>query len=111
MMDLTEEKTNKCLVLTIKGRLDTVNYGVLEAKLADILDRREYNILMDFTGLEYISSSGLRILLIGLKKVSHHHGRFALSSLQPNIAEVFRISGFVSIFDIYPTKEEALKSF
>jgi anti-sigma B factor antagonist len=110
-MELTEEQTSKCLILTIKGRLDTVNYNLLEAKLAGIIDRREYNILLDCSGLEYISSSGLRILLMGLKKVSHLHGRFVLAALQPNIAEVFRISGFVSIFDIYSTKEEALKSY
>jgi anti-sigma B factor antagonist len=110
-MEISELKTNKCLILKISGRLDTVNYGLLEARLADVIDRREYNIIIDCSGLEYISSSGLRILLMGLKKISHLHGKLVIAALQPNIAEVFRISGFVSIFEIYDTVNEAQMSF
>jgi anti-sigma B factor antagonist len=110
-MELTEQKTGKCLVIGIRGRLDTTNYTLLEKKMMDLIDQGEDRILMDCGQMDYVSSSGLRILLMALKRITLSKGKFVLCSLQENIREIFEISGFTTIFEIYGSREEAEKVF
>jgi anti-anti-sigma factor len=110
-MELKEQKSDQCVIIGINGRLDTTNYSILEKKLMDMIDNRQDRILVDCSHMDYVSSSGLRILLMALKKISLTKGKFVLCSLQENIKEIFEISGFTSIFEIHPTQEEALKVF
>ncbi|MCX6276493.1 MAG: STAS domain-containing protein [Bacteroidetes bacterium] len=110
-MELFEEKTDKCVVVGISGRLDTTNYSVLEKRLMDLIDNRHDRIMVECSRMDYVSSSGLRILLMALKKISLAKGKFVLCGLQENIREIFEISGFTSIFEIYHDKEEAYKVF
>lgn len=107
-MNVTEEKTGNVYVLTPEGRLDTTNYQVLEQHLQNITGSNAGNILVDMSKLEYISSSGLRVLLMYLKKIKAVNGRLMLCSMIPDIREVFEISGFVNIFEIFNSREEAL---
>jgi anti-sigma B factor antagonist len=109
-VELTEETTDSCTILGIDGRLDTANYGVLEAKLADLLASGKLRILVDCSKLDYVSSSGLRVFLNGLKKVTAAQGKFVLCGLQENIREIFEISGFSDIFEIFPARDQALKA-
>lgn len=110
-MELIEQKTEKCVIVSITGRLDTTNYSMLEKKLTDLIDKREDKILIECSKMDYVSSSGLRILLMALKKITMAKGKFVLCNLQENIREIFEISGFTNIFEIYPSQEEALKVF
>ena len=110
-MELVEEKQGKALVIGIRGRLDTTTYAQLEKRLEELMESGETRILADCTMMDYISSSGLRVLLIGLKKARLYEGRFAICSLRDNIREIFEISGFMSIFEVFPTRESALSSY
>jgi anti-anti-sigma factor len=110
-MEVTDQKKERCSVIHIKGRLDTTNYTVLEKKLMELIDRGENRLLVNLSGMDYVSSSGLRILLMALKRITVSNGKFALCSLQENIKEIFEISGFTNIFEIYDTEETAVKSF
>jgi len=110
-MELIEQKTEKCVIVNITGRLDTTNYSLLEKKLTDLIENHEDKILVECSKMDYVSSSGLRILLMALKKVTMAKGKFVLCNLQDNIREIFEISGFSNIFEIYPSQEEALKVF
>ena len=60
--------------------------------------------------MEYISSSGLRILLMFLKKLKAAEGRFMLSGMSTEIRDIFEISGFVNIFEIFDDEAEALNA-
>jgi anti-sigma B factor antagonist len=108
-MTINEIKNDGVSIIEIEGRLDTTNYAVLESKLMTMLDRGDVKIIVDCKNMEYISSSGLRVFLMALKKATLFKGRFVLSSLQQTILEIFEIAGFTSIFEIYKTREEALK--
>ncbi|MFZ4523636.1 MAG: STAS domain-containing protein [Bacteroidales bacterium] len=110
-MEIEENKTEQCMIIGITGRLDTTNYSILEKKLMELIDNRHDRILVECSKMDYISSSGLRILLMGLKKITLMKGKFALCGLQENIHEIFEISGFTSIFEIHPTREDALRVF
>ena len=108
-MEISEQKTDQYVIIGIKGRLDTTNYTELEKRLNSLVEDHNNKILVDCSGMDYISSSGLRILLMALKRITLLKGKFVLCSLQKNIHEIFEISGFTSIFEIYSSREEAVK--
>jgi len=110
-MELIERNTDKCLVIGIKGRLDTINYSILEKRLMELLDQNVTKIVVNCSQMDYVSSSGLRILLMALKRITMVKGKFVLCGLQENIREIFEISGFTTIFEIYPGEEDALRVF
>ncbi|MBP6978548.1 MAG: STAS domain-containing protein [Bacteroidales bacterium] len=110
-MEITDIVQDGITILELKGRLDTTNYSFLEEKIMKLIEDHHHNILVDCNDLSYISSSGLRIMLMGLKKINLVKGKFFLCCLQENIREIFEISGFTSIFSIYSTRQEALKQY
>ena len=109
-MEINEEKKGQTVVLSVSGRLDSTNSSELETKVFSLITRNEKSILIDCSRLSYVSSSGLRVFLMGLKKMSTAKGRFALCSLQETVKEIFDISGFTGIFAIYKSQQEALSS-
>jgi len=108
-MNITKEKIGDFLVLTLDGRVDTNNFNELELVIGEVFEAGENKIVLNCSGLNYISSSGLRIFLTALKKVSALNGKLHLCSMQPVIREIFDISGFSGIFRIFGTLEEALE--
>jgi len=110
-MEINEQKTDQCVIIGITGRLDTTNYSILEKKLMELIESHHDKILVECSKMDYISSSGLRILLMALKKITLMKGKFALCGLQENIHEIFEISGFTSIFEIHSSREDAVKMF
>jgi anti-anti-sigma factor len=110
-LELTEQAADTCTILEIAGRLDTATYNALEARLTDLLTQGKTKLLLDCSRLDYVSSTGLRVLLTILKKAKAAQGKFVLCSLQENIREIFEISGFSGIFEVYPDRAAALKAF
>ena len=106
-MEFSFEKQGSIMIIGLNGRLDTSNYTEFENKLLEEILPGS-SVLIDCTHLDYISSSGLRVLLLALKKTEKINSKLALCSLQAVIMDVFRISAFDSIFSIFPDKTEAL---
>lgn len=109
-MNITLTKEGDVNILAIDGRLDTTNYSDLEHHLTSLTEKKEYRILVNLEKMEYISSSGLRIFLMFLKRIKAADGRFMLCGMSDDIKEIFEISGFINIFEIFNTREQALKS-
>ncbi len=91
-----------------KGRLDSASGPAFEKDLLGRIESGRLRVLLDFGELQYISSAGLRIVLLAAKKMNSAGGKLALCSLNPQIAEVFEISGFSNILDIHPSRDAAL---
>ena len=108
-MEISKEKKGETMVVAINGRLDTTNYADLDKELNELLGAGENNLLMDCSEMNYISSSGLRVFLVYLKKLKASGGKMQLCGLQEMIKEIFLISGFSSLFTIYETCDDALK--
>ncbi|MDZ7741159.1 MAG: STAS domain-containing protein [Bacteroidota bacterium] len=106
-MEIADIKKEKFTIVELSGRLDTTNYQELEKALQSMLDAEEKNIILDCEKLDYVSSSGLRVFLMFLKKIRELEGKFFICSMQEEIREVFKISGFTSIFDIFENREKA----
>jgi anti-sigma B factor antagonist len=110
-MNIILEPTGDIIILRLEGRLDTLTFPLLDSEMTALLEKSKYKIIVDCKDLDYVSSSGLRILLKALKQVSAAGGKFTLCGLQPQIMQVFKISGFDRLFQIYPGKSEALSSY
>jgi len=68
-------------------------------------------VVVNLKGLDYISSSGLRVLLAALKKIRKQNGDIRLACLQPYVREVFDIAGFTQLFKMFDKEEDAIDSF
>ena len=110
-MNIKEIKMEKEIVLMIEGRLDTSTSGELEKKILAMMEGGEKNFVVDFTAMDYISSAGLRVLLMAAKKTAKLSGKVILAALSANVKEVFDIAGLTSIFTITASREEAIKAF
>jgi anti-anti-sigma factor len=110
-VNIKELKMEKVTVLIIEGRLDSSTSGVLEKKLFEMTEAGEKNFVVDFASMDYISSAGLRVLLMAAKKTKKAGGKVVLSALNSNVKEVFDIAGFTSIFTISASQEEAIQAF
>ncbi len=94
-----EKKVNGSeLSVTLTGRLDTTTAPELEATLKESLDGVE-NLILDFTGLEYLSSAGLRVLLAA-QKTMNKQGSMVIRNVNDTIQEVFEITGFADILTV-----------
>lgn len=109
-MNIKDVKTEKVMVLIIEGRLDSNTSAILEKKIIELTSAGEKNLVIDFSGMDYISSAGLRVLLMAAKITKKAGGKVILTTLCSNVQEVFDIAGFTSIFTICATQEEAIQA-
>jgi anti-sigma B factor antagonist len=109
-MEITENKRKSSVILELKGRLDTVSSDSLGSKIEGLIDRGERHLVLDFSELNYISSSGLRVLLRAAKRVKAVNGKLALVSLNDQNQAVFEIAGSSSVFTVYQSQDEAVDS-
>jgi anti-anti-sigma factor len=110
-MNIKETKTDKATVLAVEGRVDSGTSAELEKKLIALIEIGGVkDIAMDFSAMDYISSAGLRVLLMAAKKAGKLGGKIVLAGLSANVKEVFDISGFSNIFSISASVEEAVRA-
>lgn len=108
-MDITERKTADIVTLSLSGRLDTTTAKAFEDRILAHIESGERRIAIDLAELEYISSAGLRVFLLAAKRLDGAQGRIVLCALTEPVREVFDIAGFIPIFAIYDSPQEALK--
>ena len=98
-MEIKKNQSGKSIILSLKGRLDTVTSPKLQDALAEVLT--DFNdVELDFASIDYVSSAGLRVLLFGQKK-SHSSGKtMKLKNVSPEVMEVFEVTGFNGMLTI-----------
>lgn len=106
-MEIKVENIGDAAVIIPLARVDSSTAKVFEAKVLAVVNTATPKILIDFSELDYISSAGLRVVLVGAK-MTRGARKFALCSMKPHIREVFDVSGFAKILAIYPDREAAL---
>ena len=107
-MEVTTTKENNAITIFVKGRIDAVTAPDFEKFLSNLMTQGELNFLVEFKNLDYISSAGLRSILSTAKQLKAGGGKMVFAELQGSVKDVFKISGFGSIFKIYDTVAEAL---
>ena len=108
MMEINQEAAGSALVLVPTGRIDSSNARQFEEAVVKALDGGATNVLLDLGGLAYISSAGLRVILMAAQKLKAKGGALRLCSLAPMILEVFEVSGFSKLIPIHKDRGDGL---
>jgi anti-sigma B factor antagonist/stage II sporulation protein AA (anti-sigma F factor antagonist) len=112
MMNLPTREQAGVLIVSVSGRIDHITSEEFTKSLDPLLDRCTQghpSILLDFSGVDYISSAGLRVLMMASRRAKAQKGVFAIAALQPMVQEVFAISRFNLIVPCYVSIETACK--
>lgn len=96
-------------VVEVSGRLDVISAPLFDAQTASIFAGPCERVMLDCSALTYISSAGLRSILKIVKLSAAGGGRVGMFSVAPQILDLFEISGFQTLMDMYPDRETALK--
>lgn len=110
-MEFSSKRFADVFVAAPVGRVDHSNAESLHCALAPLLaqiDGASYALVLDFGRIEYISSVGLRVLMMAAKQARAHQARIAVAALQPVVAEIFSISRFNHVLDVFPSVRDAL---
>ncbi len=105
------EHVGDVLVIELPSRLDAVGVAGIETRLADTVTQHKGKALADMSGVNFVASLALRMLLTNLKTVQAEGGDLRLCGLQPQIADIFRKSRFDTLFKIYDDKAAALAAY
>ena len=110
-MNVETSQTGSTAVAAVSGRVDSANAKEFEEELSAIIDKGATGLVVDCGELNYISSAGLRVFLIAIRKTSAAGGGLALCRVPDHINEVLEISGFSRLAKVFETVEEARGSF
>ena len=109
-MEIGIESENGTLIAKAEGRIDGTNARDFEDAMHAAIGEREGAVIIDCENLSYISSAGLRAILLIAKALGKRDIEIALCSLSDSVTEVFQISGFDKIIPIHGSRTEALAS-
>jgi anti-anti-sigma factor len=110
-MNISSTTIESVSVVRLEGNLDTNTSSEAQDSLNKLIDEGASKILVNFDKVDFVSSSGLRILLATAKRLSGTGGNLRISNLNETVTEVFEISGFSTILSVFPTEDEALQGF
>ena len=108
-VDFTDQGDVK--VVSLQGRLDTNNSPGVREALDKAVDDGARKLLLDFGGVDFVSSAGLRVLLAMAKRLKGIEGGLRVCSLNDTVSEVFEISGFDSLLQVFGDRNAALDGF
>ncbi len=107
-MEITHTTTEQCTVVQIQGNLDTNTAPEAQAHIDALIEGGVTAVLLDFSTMNYISSAGLRVLLVTSKKLRPTGGKLHMYGLNETAQEVFDMSGFSTILSVFANEADAL---
>lgn len=110
-MEIDLQTKQDALVVWLRGRVDTVSAPELAKKTDAALQQEQKKWVFDLSGLEYISSAGLRVFLGTAKSLKAGGGELRLAAAVPAVHKVLRIAGLLSLFKYFDRLDDALEAF
>ena len=110
-MDITAKQVGSVAVVSIVGSVDALTAEQVTRFLGAELDKGNKHIVGDLSQVDFMSSAGLRAILMALKDSRQQGGDLRLGAAQPGVEKVLKMSGFTNILKTYPTVDEAVASF
>lgn len=104
------EATGECSVVDLGGEIDVYTSPKVKDAIGGLIDRGVYNLVINLENVRYIDSTGLGVLIGGLKRVREHGGSVNLVCTNPQIKKIFDITGLVKIFGIFEDEPSAMKA-
>ena len=102
-LGITTSEHGPYTVVAITGEVDVYTAPRLREALIDLVSDGKYHLLIDLQGVEFLDSTGLGVLVGGLKRVRAHEGTLSLVCSSPRIIKIFRITGLTKVFPIFET--------
>jgi len=112
-VEFSSRKLDDVVLAVPVGQIDHPNAQQLQQALTPILDDTSAGktaLVLDFTGVTYISSMGLRVLMVAAKQMRSRSARMAVAALQPVVAEIFDIARFRHVVEVFPSVRDALQA-
>jgi anti-anti-sigma factor len=110
-LEITSEQKGDAWVVHLKGFLDAHNHEIFRQAINEHIQKGHVKFLLDFSGLTYIGSSGIEVVLSNIQPLRDKGGDMLLCGMSAKIFKVFDLLGLPSFFTICPTVEDGLKSF
>ena len=109
-MDLTleTEEVQGSMILTVGGEIDVYTAPRLRDRITELVGQGSYDLIIDMEGVEFLDSTGLGVLVGGLKKVRAHDGSLQLICTQERLLKIFRITGLAKVFAIHESAAAAV---
>lgn len=108
MMEVTSERRGTAVIVKTEGRVDGSNASDFQDAMEGAIGADDGSVILNLAQLDYISSAGLRIILLSAKNLRQRDVKFAICSLSPSVHELFIISGFDQIIAIHSSTDTAL---
>ena len=109
-MAINAEREGDTLVAKAEGRIDGTNAREFQDDLDSVIEEGDRTVILNFEDLMYISSAGIRVVLMTAKTLQRREARFALCSLSEPVREIFEVSGFDKIIPIHASQADAISA-
>lgn len=109
-LSVTSREQGGRTIVTVSGEIDVYTAPVLREKLNELVGEGQHHLVVDMEGVDFLDSTGLGVLVGGLKKVRQHDGSLHLVCTSEKILKVFRITGLTKVFPIHDSVEGALST-
>ena len=109
-LSLDTREIGDVTVVSVGGEIDVYTAPKLRDQLAELVAAGHYHLLIDMEQVEFLDSTGLGVLVGGLKKVRAHEGSMEIVCQQPRLLKIFRITGLAKVFTIHESEDAALAS-
>jgi len=107
-MQIHTQEIGAITVLALEGRMDGTHAASVESTFVSLAKPDRVKFIFDFSGLQYISSAGLRVILTAAKKLRALQGRMICASLNEQVRDIFEMSGFLTILETADSRDEAV---
>lgn len=109
-LDIETDARGAFTLMKLTGKLDTLSSPTLQTHLSAAIEACEGGVVVDMENISFVSSAGLRVMLIGAKASKAKNKVFRLAGLKPVVADVFKMTGFDRLIDVYETADAALNA-
>lgn len=107
-MEIDVDKQQNCAILRIKGDVDLYSSPQVRTQIMALVNKKHFNLLVDFTNVTYMDSSGVATLVEALQLTNKNNGKLRLYKLRQAIRDVFELSRLDRVFDIHEDEQSAL---
>ena len=111
MLEIKVEEFKRADLIEVSGRIDSSNASELEDAFKGLAEHGRYHLVAELSGVEYMSSAGLRALVAALRESKKHRGDLRIASPSERMQEVLNLAGLDTVFTIYDDATAAIGSY
>ena len=109
--NVTKREVGDVSILDVNGFLDAHTAPDLENAFNNLIENKNYKVVVNFSGLKYISSAGLGVFMAYVETMRENNGDIKFSDLKDDVYNVFDLLGFPMLYEFYKTEKEAIEKY